>query len=88
MRNQYDAGSIAGTVLIIKLILFFQFTTKGFSIYVTTIILEVTKMENKIDHIIARVLAGEASAEAMQSINKRMEETEENHTTLSKLQSR
>ena len=87
MRNQYDAGSIAGTVLIIKLILFFQFTTKGFSIYVTTIILEVTKMENKIDHIIARVLAGEASAEDILFISNWMNEKEENHKTFSLLKS-
>ena len=87
MRNQYDAGSIAGTVLIIKLILFFQFTTKGFSIYVTTIILEVTKMENKIDNIIARVLAGEASAEDILFISNWMNEKEENHKTFSLLKS-
>ena len=87
MRNQYDAGTIAGTVLIIKLILFFQFTTKGFSIYVTTIILEVTKMENKIDHIIARVLAGEASAEDILFISNWMNEKEENHKTFSLLKS-
>ena len=42
-------------------------------------------MENKIDHIIARVLAGEASAEDILFISNWMNEKEENHKTFSLL---
>ena len=44
-------------------------------------------MENKIDHIIARVLAGEASAEDILFISNWMNEKEENHKTFSLLKS-